>query len=121
MGDNELQGLASATKRPDQAMIERVASAVEAELQRQSEQECLGLFVPREGAADWIAVDGNIDMTPLVRAVLTAMRDLTVHEQVTFGHALASQVKTFPQTPDPVLARHTWSAMIDAALAQDAR
>lgn len=55
-------------------MIERAVSALEAEIQRQAD-ETGAHFVAREGA-DWIAFDGNLDITLLARAVLLAIREM---------------------------------------------
>jgi hypothetical protein len=89
-------------------MIERVAIALENELRRQHEGEYLVRYFPRGPGSDWLTVDGNIYVTPLVRAILAAMREPT--------EAMLDAAEDKECQSPRGTARAMHHAMIDAAL-----
>lgn len=104
-------------------MIERVALALENELRRQHEEEGLDRWFPRGPGSEWLMVDGNVYVTPLIRAVIAAMREPTesmLTEKVLFSgfchDADGMEDNDYHDRDD---AKEIWQAMIDAALAEE--
>lgn len=97
--------------------LERAVGAIDDELRRQHKAGELGHYhSPREGS-DWNAVDGNILVTPLAKAVLRAIREPghDVYQAGFDAEASANPHKTQPHHVVPAV----WQAMIDAALGEN--
>ncbi len=56
------------------------------------------------------------DFLPAAFAILTAIREPDTRMAALGGSALRDDLAAQPGTPDHVLARHGWRAMIDAAI-----
>lgn len=77
------------------SLMERAAKAIEDEIGRQVADNG-GHFVPRSNGADWIAFDGNLDLTPLARAVLEAIREPN-DDMIRAGEALQAHCSDVDQ------------------------
>lgn len=95
--------------------LERAVIALEAELQRQHSEDNLSHFLRRDHGSDWVTTDGNIDLTPVVRAVLTAIREPS-EAMIDAGHdSLSIDIAGNPLRSE---IEPAWVAMIDAAMAE---
>lgn len=96
--------------------IDRAARALEEELLRQHKEDNLGHFLPRDSGVDWLTVDGNIRVAPVIRAVLEAIREPSA-DMERAAENLEPRADWWPDEPGPrnSPAEH-WAAMIDALL-----
>ncbi len=97
-------------------MVERVARAAHAELQRQSRERdvSVGQYEPNN-----LHIDGDIDFAALMRVAIEAMRDATPAMRLAGASAILPTVRgksTFPENSVIVTASRCHEAMIDQAL-----
>jgi hypothetical protein len=66
---------------------------------------------PRKSGKDWIAFDGNLDLTPLVHAIIKGIRAASP----AMTQAGANTIRGI-RTTSAIQASAVWQAMIDASL-----
>lgn len=105
------------------SIIERIEDAI---VEAVMEQELFNATIAKQMGKLWISGEAGIDLSPIARAVLRAMRDPT-KEMIYDGNTGIDDCIDFYNydsgsgyTVEPHAAYHTWQKMIDAALSTEA-
>lgn len=101
------------------SMIERVKAAIASEVKRQDADGLLTNLYPYETGDGSISIEGSVELAPLARAVLTAMREPTEWMVKRGAEAACDGATTRAPSIYEPMAEDGYKAMIDAALADE--